>query len=213
MSQIQKFSSPAIAALTAAAALLAASGAAAQDDLEAAGFYVSGGYSYMQFEGDNGIDTEVNGLTGRAGWQFNEWFAVEGDVSFGFEDGDFTFNADEEDFNIDDNGDGDLIDVINAPGDFGLNYMMGGYAKASWPLGPSFDIFGRLGYAIFDVDTTVVTPGGADISLGDSESGASYGGGVEWDFNEHHSVRFDYTFTDFDLAEADVLGFMYQFKF
>jgi opacity protein-like surface antigen len=202
-----------IVATGAAAVLLSASGAAAQTAAERPGFYLGGGYTYFQFEGDNGVDTEVNGATGRAGWQFNQWFAVEGDVSFGFEDGDFTFDADEEDFNLDDNSDGDVADIINAPGEFGMNYMIGAFAKGSYPFSDMFAVYGRLGYAFFDVDSTVTTPGGNEISLGDSESGVSYGAGVEVSFTERQSVRGEYTFTDFDLAESDALGIAYQFKF
>jgi opacity protein-like surface antigen len=179
---------------------------------ERPGFYLGAGLGSIGFDGDNGIGGSSSAFTGRVGWQLNKWFAVEGDAGFGFDDGEFTFNADEEDFNLDDNDDGDVADVIGAPGEFGMNYMAGAYLKVSYPI-QGMSLYGRLGYAIFDVDSTVVTPGGTDLSISDSESGASYGGGAEFSLAERHSILAEYTYTDFDLAEANALGFMYQFKF
>jgi hypothetical protein len=196
-----------------AAVLWTAPSAFAQTYAQAPGFYLGGGYTFMTFEGDNGIDAEVGGITGRAGWQFNNWLSIEGDGTFGFEDGDFTFDGTEDEFNLDDNSDGDVADIITAPGDFGVDYMFGGFVKASFPLGAAFDISGRLGYSFAEVDSTVTTPGGGTIDIGDSETGVSYGAGVAWHFNEHHSVRGDYTYTDFDLAEVDAFGLVYEFKF
>ncbi len=177
------------------------------------GLYVSGGASYLQFEGDNGVDTEVGAAVGRVGLQFNSWLAIEGDALFGVDDGSFDFNGDEDDFDLDDNSDGDVTDVINAPGDFGLDYMLGAYAKLNLPVGETFGLYGRAGYAFAEVSSTVVTPGGTSIELGDSESGASVGAGGQLNFGERSALRLDYTFTDFDLAEVNQIGLMYQFRF
>jgi opacity protein-like surface antigen len=203
-------------AATAAGTLLVAAlgaGASAQDGAREPGFYVSGGASYLEFEGDNGVDAEVTGLTGRLGMQFNSWLSLEGDATFGFEEGDFDFQGDEEEFNLDDNSDGDVTDIINAPGEFGLDYMLGAYVKASLPVSDVFDLYGRVGYAYAEVDSNITTPGGSTLTLGDAESGASVGAGAALNFTDRQSVRLDYTFTDFDLAEANALGLMYQFKF
>ncbi len=202
------------ATAAAVAALLAvAGGASAQEGAQRPGLYVSGGGSYLQFEGDNGVDAEVTGITGRAGLQLNSWLSLEGDATFGFEDGDFVFNADEEDFDLDDNSDGDVADIISAPGEFGMDYMLGAFVKASAPLSEMFEVYGRLGYSYAEIETDIVTPGGTTLSLGDAESGVSFGGGVALHLAERQSIRADYTFTDFDLAEADALGLTYQFKF
>ena len=201
------------AAVTGALIVIAAGGASAQDGAADPGVYVSGGATYLRFEGDNGVDAEVNALTGRLGAQLNSWLSVEGDASFGFEDSDFTFDGSEDDFDLDDNSDGDVADVINAPGDFGLDYMLGAYVRASLPVSDVFEISGRAGYAFAEVQSTVLTPGGSTIELGDSESGASFGAGASLYLTERQALRVDYTYTDFDLAEAQALGLMYQFKF
>ncbi len=59
-------------------AAAAGAGAYAQDRYGddgpgAPGLYFSGGYSYFNFEGDNGLDADVNALTGRAGFQFSQF--------------------------------------------------------------------------------------------------------------------------------------------
>jgi opacity protein-like surface antigen len=195
------------------ATLLVSGVAAGQSSTEEPGVYVSGGASYLEFDGDNGVDTEVSAITGRAGMKFNSWLSLEGDASFGLEDGDFDFSGAEDDFDLDDNSDGDVADVINAPGDFGMDYMVGAFVRASAPLSESFALYGRAGYSFAEVESKVTTPGGATLTLGDSESGASFGAGAELRFTERQSARLDYTFTDFDLAEASALGLMYQFRF
>jgi opacity protein-like surface antigen len=103
--------------------------------------------------------------------------------------------------------------VINAPGDFGLDYMLGAYAKLNLPVGETFGLYGRAGYAFAEVSSTVVTPGGTSIELGDSESGASIGAGGQLNIGDRSALRLDYTFTDFDLAEVNQIGLMYQFRF
>jgi opacity protein-like surface antigen len=185
----------------------------AQDRAGDPGFYISGGGDYLQFEGDNGVDAEIGAVSGRAGFQLSPWLALEGDAIFGVDDGSFDFNGDEDDFDLDDNSDGDVADVINAPGDFGLDYMLGAYAKLNLPVGETFGLYGRAGYAFAEVSSTVATPGGNTIELGDSESGASVGVGGQMHLSDRSSLRLDYTFTDFDLAEAHDIGLMYQFRF
>jgi opacity protein-like surface antigen len=208
-----RISVTAAAAAAGAAALVAADAAHAQSAPDEPGLYLEGGASYLEFDGENGVDAEVSALTGRAGMRFNSWLALEGDASFGIEDGDFAFSGGEDDFDLDDNSDGDVADVINAPGDFGMDYMLGGFLRATAPISDRFSIYGRAGYSFVEVESTVTTPGGATLELGDSESGASIGGGAELHFTERQSARLDYTFTDFDLAEAEALGLTYQFRF
>jgi outer membrane immunogenic protein len=203
----------AAAAVCGAASMLFAASAAAQDGASRPGVYVSGGVTSHTFEGDNGVDTDATALTARAGVQVNRWLSFEADASFGLDDGNFDFQGNEGDFSLDDNSDGDVADVINAPGDFGLNYLIGGYVRGSLPVSDQFEVSARVGYAFADVDSTVTTPGGATIDIGDSESGASYGVGASYSITDRQAVRFDYTFTDFDLAEDSSVGLMYQFKF
>jgi opacity protein-like surface antigen len=193
--------------------VLASGAAVGQEASDEPGLYVSGGGTYFQFDGDNGIESEVGALTGRAGFKFNRWLSLEGDASFGMDEGEFDFEGDEDDFDLDDNSDGDVADVINAPGDFGMDYMLGAFVRLSAPISDSVELYGRAGYSFAEVESTIVTPGGATLELGDSESGASVGAGAALHLTDHQSVRLDYTYTDFDLAEANALGLMYQLRF
>lgn len=177
------------------------------------GPYLEAGPTFHQFEGDNGVNADTWAITARAGWQFMPMFSVEADASFGVDDKDFDYQTSEGDISTDDNSDGDVADIISAPGEFGLNYMLGIYGKVSYPVTPQFDVFARAGYAHADIDTTVTTPGGTSITLDDAEGGGSYGAGASWHLSENSAIRVDYTYTDFDLAEDNAYGVSYQFKF
>lgn len=210
-----------LAALSAGMGLLAAAGAASAQDSTwgsggpgtRTGIYLEAGPSYMNFKGDDGVEADTWGATARAGWQILPMFSLEADATFGFEDGDFDYRTSEGDLSIDDNSDGDVADVLSAPGEFGLNYMFGAYGRLSFPVTPQWNAFVRAGYAYADVDSTITTPGGTRFTLGDSEDGPSYGAGTSWNFNDNSAIRADYTYTDFDLAEVDAFSVTYQFKF
>lgn len=177
------------------------------------GIYLEAGPTYYDFSGDNGVSADTWAATVRGGWQFLPMLSVEADASFGFDDGDFSYRTSEGDLSIDDNGDGDVADVLSAPGSFGLNYMLGVYGKVNYPVTPNLNLFARAGYAHADVDTTITTPGGTRFTLGDSEDGPSYGAGASWNLSDRSALRADYTYTDFDLAEVDGYSVSYQFKF
>jgi hypothetical protein len=101
-------------AAVAAAALLAAPTAAHAE------WYA--GAAYTQYDVDDA--DEVGGLTGRLGYRFNPNFAVEGEGTFGVNDGD----------------------------DAELNHAVGLYGVAAVPFGNGFDVHGRLGYNQIDLE-------------------------------------------------------------
>jgi|GEM_PF-290411 len=210
-----------LAALSVGVSSMAVAGAASAQDATwgaggpatRTGIYLEAGPSFYDFKGDNGVRADTWAATARAGWQFLPMLSVEADASFGFEDGDFSYRTSEGDLSVDDNSDGDLADVLSAPGSFSLNYMIGIYGKVNHPVTPNFNLFARAGYAHADVDTTITTPGGTSFTLGDSEDGPSYGAGASWNFSDRSAIRADYTYTDFDLAEVDGYSLSYQFKF
>lgn len=210
-----------LAALSVGVGMLATAGAASAQDATwgaggpatRTGIYLEGGPSHFEFKGDNGVKADTWAATARAGWQFLPMLSIEADASFGFDDGDFSYRTSEGDLSIDDNSDGDVADVLSAPGKFGLNYMAGVYGKVNYPVTPNLNLFARAGYAYADVDTTITTPGGSKFTLGDSEDGPSYGAGASWNFSDRSAIRADYTYTDFDLAEVDGYSISYQFKF
>ncbi|MEO0712602.1 MAG: porin family protein [Pseudomonadota bacterium] len=199
--------------LGACAASLAGTGAA--QGAETPGFYLDGGYQYLNIEpegADSGVDT--NGIFARLGYQLTPMLSFEADLSSGIDDGEFDFNVDEDTFQLDDNNDGDFDDLIAASGDIELNYLVGVYGRASLPLTEQLHAFGRIGYAYIDVDASVVTPGGFPVgSVEDSENGAAIGGGLKFDVNDKWSLRGDYTWYGFDNTDAGgvTIGAGYKF--
>ncbi|WP_300390531.1 outer membrane beta-barrel protein [Henriciella sp.] len=202
---------------TAAGAMTVAAGAAQAQGYgnEDSGFYLQGGYSYLDIKpdgADSGVDT--NAITARAGYQFSPNFSIEGDITSGIDDGEFDYNVDEDDFNFDDNNDGDFEDTIAASGDVGLNYLVGLYGKASMPVTDRFDVFARAGYAYVDLDATVTTPGGTDIAtVEDSADGAALGAGAEFDLTESWVIRGDYTWYGFDETDTHAAMISAGYKF
>lgn len=182
---------------------------------EDTGFYLQGGYSYLDIEPDgaeSGVDTDA--ITARAGYQFNPNFSIEGDITSGIDDGEFDYNVDEDNFDLDDNNDGDFNDLINASGDIGLNYLVGVYGKASMPVSDRFDVFARAGYAFIDLDAEVTTPGGTEITtVEDSEDGAALGAGLEYDMTENWHLRGDYTWYGFGNTDTHAAMISAGYKF
>lgn len=194
----------------------AAATAAAQSYTEEdTGLYIEGGAGYMNFEpegAEDGIDTTT--LNARAGYQFTRNFAFELDLASGIDDGEFDFNTDEDEFDLDDNDDGDFDDLIAASGDVGLNYLVGAFGRASVPITDSVDLYGRLGYALVDLDATVMTPGGVELAtIEGDEDGAALGGGAIFDITESWSIRGDATYYAFDNTDTFGAGLTLGYKF
>ncbi|MGB3625266.1 MAG: porin family protein [Henriciella sp.] len=205
---------------TAAAGAFLTVGASAQaqgygDGAEDTGFYLQGGYSYLDIQPDgaeSGVDT--NAITARAGYQFTPMFSFEADVTSGIDDGEFDYNVDEDDFDLDDNNDGDFNDLINASGDIGLNYLVGAYGRVSVPVTDQLDVFGRAGYAFLDLDANIQTPGGTEIAtIEDSEDGAALGAGLNYDLTESWELRGDYTWYGFGNTDTHAAMISAGYKF
>ena len=205
---------------TAAAGALTIAGASAQAQgyatgEEDTGLYLQGGYSYLDIQPDgaeSGVDT--NAITGRVGYQFTPMFSLEADLTTGIDDGEFDYNVDEDDFNLDDNNDGDFNDLISASGDIGLNYLVGVYGRASVPVTDKLDVFGRAGYAFVDLDAEIQTPGGTPITtIEDSEDGAALGAGVNYDLTESWELRGDYTWYGFGNTDTHAAMISAGYKF
>ena len=200
--------------LAAAATSALAFGAQAQS-VDETGFYTEGGYQYMNIEpdgADQGVDT--NGIAARAGYQFNNIFSLEGELATGIDDGEFDFNVDEDEFNLDDNDDGDFNDTIAAAGDIELNYLVGLYGKAEVPITDRLDAYARAGYAYIDVDSQVQTPGGTTLAtISDSENGPAVGAGLSYALTEDWYIKGDYTYYSFEDTDTDgvMIGAGYKF--
>lgn len=192
----------------------AATGLAATANAQDTGFYVEGGYQYLDIKPDgaeSGVDT--NGIAGRAGYKFNNFLSLEGELATGIDDGEFDYNVDEDEFNFDDNLDGDLTDIIAASGDVGLNYLTGIYGKAELPLTERLGAYARAGYAYVDLDASLVTPGGTVINVEDSADGPAFGAGLDFDLTDKLYLKGDYTYYSFDSTDTSgvMLGLGYKF--
>ncbi len=183
------------------------------DARETTGPYISGGYNYLDFNEELGGSADISAITARGGWQFTPFLSVEGDISFGVDDGNFDFNSSEDDLDFDDNTDGDLDDVINGPGELGMDYLIGLYARATLPLSDRFEVSARGGYAFVELDSTVQTIGGNELVFGGSDDGFAFGGSASYDLTESLSLRADYTHYEFDDANAESFGVNLQVKF
>ena len=201
--------------MTCAAIGAVAATGTAHAQVEDTGPYLQGGYTYMDLEPegvDDGVDTSA--ITARAGWQITPMFGVEADLTTGIDDGDFDYNVDEDDFEIDDNNDGDLNDIIAQSGDIGLNYLMGAYGTAKVPVTDRFDIHGRAGYAYIDLDASVEQLGGVNtVNVEDSASGPAIGGGASFDITESLELRGDYTYYSFEDTDAHAGTIALGYKF
>ena len=204
-----------IGTAAAGAMIVAAGSASAQSYSDEQGFYLQGGYSYLDIQpdgADSGVDT--NAITARAGYQFNDWFSLESDITTGIDDGEFDYNVDEDEFDLDDNNDGDFNDLIAGSGDVGLNYLVGVYGKAEVPVTERLDAFGRAGYAFIDLDAEIQTPGGTPITtIEDSEDGAALGGGHDYALTDNWNLRGEYTWYGFGNTDTHAAMFSAGYKF
>lgn len=162
--------------LAASAAALVTTGVSAQ---EPGDVHFGAGYTLIDADG-----IEFDTLTLRGGYDFTEYFGVEGDLLVG------------------------LGDENIGGADVSLDYGLGAYAKLQAPLTENFSVFGRIGYVYWDAEAS-----GGGITLSDSDDGFAYGVGAEWAFNGPNAVRFDYTRYDFDGAESDGYGVSYVRRF
>lgn len=187
------------------AALAAGFAAAPAFAQQNTGFYLQGGYSYLNFKAsDTNYEVDTNAATARLGWQFTPQIGLEGEITGGIDDGDFDYNSSEGSINFDDNNDGDFNDIINLSGDLGLDYLVAAYGRYTVPLGDRLGLGLRVGYAYAKVDANAVTPGGQVITLAeDAEDGWTAGAGLEFDLTRYLKIRADYTWYGLDAVDVD----------
>jgi len=182
---------------------------------EDTGFYAQGGYTYLDIEPDgaeSGIDS--NAITGRLGYQFTPMFSLEAELSTGIDDGEFDYNVDEDEFNLDDNSDADFNDTITASGDLGLNYLVGLYGRATVPLTERLDVSARAGYAYIDIDASVITPGGTTLGvIENSANGPAIGAGLSFDMTDNWQLRGGYTYYSFEDTDTNAATIAVGYKF
>lgn len=124
------------------------------------------------------------------GWQFNEFFALEG----GYVDG------------------GTASDTINVGGtDVTFDIDMTGFdlmLRGVLPMGESFYGFAEAGMVFWDADFAA-TSGGSTASDSDSGDDFAYGAGFGFDFSDNAGVRVEYVV--YDISDVDVDSIMASF--
>lgn len=85
---------------------------------------------------------EFTTVTGHLGYDFNDYFAVEGQLGFGV--------------------DGPSVSGV----DVDLDYLAGAYLVVSTPMNNGFEIFGRLGYATAEVSANGFSASGDGVDYG-----------------------------------------------
>jgi hypothetical protein len=148
---------------------------------------IYGGAGVTVFQADvGGDDVNLGAVLGRLGWEFNPFFALEGEAAIGIADDEF--------------------DVLGTPVDVGIENEYGAFAVAKAPLG-GIDIFGRVGYASVSVEADAL---GASAS--EDGSGLAYGGGINFNILILR-LRAEFTRYEVDDGDLDSLGVSALLKF
>ena len=170
---------------TVLAAATAVASAIALAPSASAQLYGGAGLTVFQADFDD-QDINIAAAMGRLGWEFNPFFAVEGEAAFGIAE--------------------DEVDVLGTPVDVGVDSGFGVFAVGKVPLAV-VDLFGRIGYADVTIEGSV---GG--LSASEDGSGMAYGAGINFNVLILR-MRAEYTRYEIDDGDIDSLGLSALLKF
>ena len=153
-----------------------ASAAQAQDN----GAYVGIGAATYEFD--------TVGIDGKVGYNFNQYFGVEGQGILGLRS------------KTEETGAGELRGKVD--------YTIGAFRVVRLPVSEKFEIFGRGGYH----QTGVTAEFGGLETSGDVD-GFAAGGGAQYNLDEMSGIRAEYTYLDGDGANLDTFSVGYVRKF
>lgn len=148
-------------------------------------------------------DAKVNMLTGRLGYRIASFLAIEGEAGLGLGGDSF-----QQTVPVAVPGAGTVN--VDADVDLDINNYGGIFARGILPLGDQFEVFARGGYGFAKakasaVGTVAALPGfSASASESDSTSEFAYGVGAQFNINETHGVRLDYSSIGSDLTIISV---------
>ena len=174
---------------------LVAAAAAPAGAASAQGFYVDGGYAFIGIDvEDSGaeFDADIGALIGHGGYDINQFLAVEGELAIGIDD--------------------EEVSAGGFDANLGLNYLVGAYGKASYPLVETVSVYARAGIVNAELEAEVSGPGGS-ASATESDTGYALGLGADAFLGDHGGIRFDYTRYDIEDLEADAFSIGYKFRF
>ena len=191
-----------LAAALAALSAALASAAYAQEQQEVSGFYAGGGIGQFSAGIDDvdDVDETVQGWDEDdtaykifAGWRMNRFLAFELDyINLGDPSGAVVPGR-----NVDASVDG------FAP-----------YVVGTMPLGPYFEVYGRLGYYFYDATRGVEEELDTRVQFDEESEDLVYGAGIGANIGEKFNVRFEYEKFDLQgLDDADNLWLTAAWRF
>lgn len=162
--------------------MLAIGGLASTAQAQDSGVYVNVGVDTVEFEAYT--------LSGKVGYNFNEYIALEGQASFG----------------VDGFGD-EAVGV-----DIGIDNSFAGFLKLGTEILPGLEVFARGGYHFtqFGAEGAIA---GTVIDSSINRDGFAVGAGGQYFFNEKNGVRLEYTYLDVEGTGGSVLSLSYVRKF
>jgi OOP family OmpA-OmpF porin len=181
--------------LTAFAAFALSAALAAQADTQP-GFYVGAGVGTTKVSDDafdgSGIDDSDTGFKLFGGYDFNQNFAVE--VSY----------LDLGEASISDAGDSLTVGVT----------ALTASAVGRLPVSDMFALYGKLGYASYDVKARFSVAGFGSGSGSDSDSDLIYGVGGALSFGGNFEARLEYEALNVDGGDLNMIsiGALYRFQ-
>lgn len=162
---------------------------------QAPGFYLGAGVSQATVKVDEvDFNDSDNGFKVLAGYNFNNNFGAE--VTY------FDGGAPSEDYDL---GFGPPVTVEVAF--TGVNFSLVGRI----PVNETFSVFGKLGYASYDVKVTG-SSGGFSDSESDSDNDMSYGGGLALSFGKF-DLRGEYEAINLDGGDFHVISLSGVYRF
>lgn len=174
------------------AGLMGLCGASA-DAAEADTFFgIMGGQ--MRYEEEGLDDTlEPPAITGRVGYDFSRSVGVEGRLGTTFED---------------------ETEVSGVATDFSVPNFVSAPARAGWRSADSgFGVYGIAGYSQAKLEAEA-SGFGTSVTVDETEEDFSYGGGLEFFFNEYNGFNVEYArYSDTDSFELDHIGVGYIRRF
>jgi opacity protein-like surface antigen len=162
-----------------------------------AALLVLGGFSTQSFAQGNDAYVSIGattyewdtvGLDGKLGYNFNEFFSVEGQGIVGLSSDTETIGG---------------VEVKTK-----ADYTIAGFGVLRFPVTPELEIFGRGGY--HQTGLSVETAG---VKVDGDIDGFAYGGGVQYNVSNLNSIRAEFTKLDADGGDLDTFSVGYVRKF
>ena len=147
------------------------------------------------------IEDDAFGIQGRFGHQFHPIFGAEVEGSLGVIDDNVNVNF------VDPN---DATNTLTGEADAGVDYSLGAFATARFPLSHKVKAFGRAGYHITETKT-VFEDGAIKLAISEETDDFAYGGGLEFMTSPRDAIRVDYT--RYEEADLDAVSVSYLRRF